>query len=225
MVVEPVGGGLRARRAARFIIDDGKAIGAAVDAVGLAMQRNAVVGPFAPRFDCDGLAVGLPNLRRRPAQRGFDTRQPEGARKPVERRIGGERGQFRFESLARRAAAHPIFEQFMHPRTAPARIGCGTQRIERREAEHAVGVKGEGIACELVDAGNADPARTVGGGRLRRRTTGGLRTARRQVDFGGEARERHAPRRGFGKLARERREPQPEARGDGGIAAAALRAR
>src|SRR3546814_1279797 len=79
--------------------------------------------------------------------------QPEGAVEHVERGVGGERREFGLEPLRRRAATHPILEQLMDAGAAPARVGGGAQRVERRQAEHLVGIIGKGIAREPVDRG------------------------------------------------------------------------
>src|SRR3546814_19571737 len=106
-----------------------------------------------------------------PAQRRFDARQPEGAVDRIERGIGAQRRKLGLETLRRRAAAHPIFEQGMDAGAAPARIGRGAERLERRQAEHTVRIIGIGSAREPDDRGEAEPARgasgrKAGGGRV-----------------------------------------------------------
>ncbi len=183
---------------------------------------------LALHLDPDGFApfrFRRPDLFGGPAQRGLDARQPEGARDRIERGVVRQRIELGLEGRSARPGQHPIFEQFVQPRPVPARIGRGAQRVERRQAEHPVGIKGKGIARQPIDSRNADPARAVGGGRRGPRLAGGLRIARRQVELRREPGQRHPARCGFGQRAAERREPQPEAGGDRGIAAAARRAR
>src|SRR3546814_9719589 len=79
LVVEPVERRLGAWRAARFIIDDGKAaVGIAVDAVGLAVKGDAVGHDLAAHLDAQRRPpLGLADLRRRPAPRREMRRAPD----------------------------------------------------------------------------------------------------------------------------------------------------
>src|SRR3546814_9243537 len=76
----------------------------------------------------------------------------------------------------------------------PFGVGAAAQGIEFAQPQYLRRIKGEGIAGELVDSGDADPGRPGDERRRRARPFGGRAYARWHVERGGEA-ERSEERR------------------------------
>lgn len=113
----------------------------------------------------------------------------------------------------------------MHPRPEPFGVGAAAQRLQLAQPQDLRGVKGKGVARQLVDPGDADPVGARRERRRRARLVGGLASARRDIEHRGERGDRLPIERRIGQVARQRRQPQPEARRDRRVAAAAHRAR
>src|SRR3546814_19452064 len=76
----------------------------------------------------------------------------------------------------------PVLQEFMDADAKPFGVGAAAQGIEFAQPQYLRRIKGEGIAGELVDSGDADPGRPGDARRRRARPFGGRAYARWHVD-------------------------------------------